>query len=290
MAKAIRKEQPVVVATRTSALSRPAAAGVDRGGAPRRNGVVAQVRELIADLDLQPGERLPSERKLAQQFGVGRGTVREALQFLEALELVEIRRGGGCFLLLAGSDPDRSRAGWLRWVGSNRGHILEAIEVRLGCEAFAAELAARRAGPEDHARLVEALRAMKASSHTHDAPAFAQSDVAFHDALLRAAGNRTLQQLVGTLGRELIPERAAIADIAGRTARSFMEHSAIYAAVQAGDSLRAARAMRDHLESVKQDVLVHLIGLGDPARDASSQRSPTPSKGRGAGGVAREQR
>jgi GntR family transcriptional repressor for pyruvate dehydrogenase complex len=249
---------------RTSASMRPARVVA----APRRrDDAVAKIRELIGHLKLKHGDRLPSERQLAERFRLSRGTVREALQFLAALNLVEIRRGGGCFVGVSLHESGRLRDGWLDWVNQNRGRVLETLEVRLGCEVFAARLAARRARPAELTKLVDALRKMKAASDTQDAPGFVQSDVDFHSALLQASGNETLQGLVGALGKELIPERAAIAGITGRIARSFGEHCTIYKAVQRGDAPAAARAMQLHLESVRHDVLVHLLGDVDAAQN-----------------------
>jgi GntR family transcriptional repressor for pyruvate dehydrogenase complex len=208
---------------------------------------------------------LPGERQLADRFHLSRSTVREALQFLAALDLVEIRRGGGCFVCSNPIEAKGLHAGWVHWVNEHRGQVLETLEVRLGCEVFAARLAARRARPAELAKLVEALRKMKAASDSQDAPAFVQSDVDFHAALLEASGNGTLRELVGALGKTLIPERAAIAGISGRTARSFGEHCAIYDAVQQGDAQAAGLAMQRHLESVRYDVLVHLLGDVDAA-------------------------
>jgi GntR family transcriptional repressor for pyruvate dehydrogenase complex len=233
------------------------------GRARRRDDAVAHIRELVEQLGLSLGDRLPSERQLAERFGLSRGTIREALQFLAALNFVEIRHGGGCFVLLAASDSRGLRRSWVDWVATHRGRVLEILEVRLGCEMFAARLAARRAGPKALAKLVEALRVMKAAESAHDVPALVQSDLAFHAALMEAAGNKTLQELVSSLGEQLIPERAAVADLEGRAALSLAEHCAIYQAVQAGDAQAASLAMQHHLEGVRRDVLVHLLGDSD---------------------------
>jgi GntR family transcriptional regulator, transcriptional repressor for pyruvate dehydrogenase complex len=231
----------------------------------RRDNAMARIRELIVRRGLKAGERLPSERQLADQFRLGRSTVREALQFLAALNLVEIRHGGGCFVCADPRESEGLHARWVHWVKQHRARVLETLEVRLGCEVFAARLAARRARPAELTKLVEALRKMKAASDSQDAPAFVQSDVDFHAALMDAAGNGTLQELVGALGKTSIPERAAIAGISGRIARSFDEHCAIYNAVQQSDARAAGLAMQRHLESVRYDVLVHLLGDVDAA-------------------------
>jgi GntR family transcriptional repressor for pyruvate dehydrogenase complex len=233
-------------------------------GALRRDNAVARLRKLIESTKLKPGDRLPGERQLAAKFNLSRGTVREALQFLAALNLVEIRHGGGCFVRAASGESKELRAGWIDWVAQHRGRVLETLEVRLGCETFAARLAARRAGPTELSRLVDALCAMKVAAEKRDVPAFVQSDLDFHAAVLQAAGNKTLTELVGALGKELIPERAAILDLSGRATRSFAEHRAIYEAIRQGDPQAAAIAMHRHLESVRHDIYVHLLGDAAP--------------------------
>jgi len=228
----------------------------------RRDMVVAQIQKLIGQLGLDLGDRLPGERQLGVRFGVSRGTIREAIQFLATMGFLEVRHGGGSFLRAMPDQIGRLRAGWHQWVMRHRGRILETLEVRIGGEAFAAELAARRAGPDDLNQLMRALQSMKAVCVAPDPTAFVQCDLAFHDALLRSAGNETLRELLGALGEELIPERAAIAVLKGRLPRSYAQHLAIYEAVASGDGSRAAKAMREHLESVKQDILSSILNEG----------------------------
>lgn len=235
---------------------------VERGGEERRRAaVVQQIRELIERLGLKPGDRLPSERRLAVQFGVSRGSVREALQFLALMGLIEIRRGGGSYLQTAPAVPRHTREWWRRWVVEHRTMVLETLEVRLGAEVFAARLAAQRAGPEDIERLLSAMQAMRAAcaADPFDTGRFVDCDLNFHDALLAAAGNRILRDLILALGEELLPERAAVTDVEGRAAKTYAEHMAIFDAVRAGDPDAAAAAMKRHIESVRQDVLTHVL-------------------------------
>jgi GntR family transcriptional repressor for pyruvate dehydrogenase complex len=169
-----------------------------------------------------------------QNASISRGTMREALQFLVALGHIETRHGGGCFVRAATTDPEFMRKRWIDWVERHRSKILETIEVRLACETFAAELAARRAGPNELSQLVEALRIMQGALVSNDPTRFVQSDFAFHDALLTAASNSALRNLVVTMGKDLVPNRAALLSLPGRMEKSFAEHSAVYTAVQAG--------------------------------------------------------
>ncbi len=229
-------------------------------GARRWEHVVTGIRELIRREGLKQGDRLPGERQLAERFGVSRGTVREAMQFLGAIGLVATRHGDGSVIRAASSSTLRNT--WRDWVAKHQGRVLELIEARMGSEMLAAELAARRAGPEHLERMAEALRAMKAA---RDATAFVQCDLAFHSAVLQAAGNRTLREIAEALGAELVPERAALADLAGRVTRSHAEHLAIYSAIRAGDAARAREAVRAHLASVQHDVLIEVLGVEEQA-------------------------
>jgi GntR family transcriptional repressor for pyruvate dehydrogenase complex len=102
--------------------------------------VAGQLRGLIEAGSLQAGEQLPSERELAEQLGVSRSTVREAVQFLGALGLVEIRHGSGTFVRTDGDLPSE----WLQWTKRHQVEVHELLEVRRGLEAVAAELAAGR--------------------------------------------------------------------------------------------------------------------------------------------------
>lgn len=261
--------------SKTTGTRRPDS--VPRATAPvlkgtRRRDAITHIRNLIRETGLQVGDCLPGERQLAERFSISRGTVREAIQFLVALGQLETRQGGGCFVRATSSDAKLLRNWWLDWSALHRGRVLEVIEVRLACETLAAELAARRAGPAELAHMVDALRIMKGSVASNDPAEFVQSDLAFHDALLRAAGNSALHDLVSALSKDLIPNRAAIVDVPGRLEQSFTQHSAIYSAIQSGDAEAAASAMRRHLQSVRHDILIHLLGDSDVSRAGTDDR------------------
>lgn len=225
----------------------------------RRDDAVARIRRLIEHGELAPGMRLPGERQLADRLKMSRGTVREALQFLGAMGLVATRRGGGSFVRAAPGDAHELRPGWHAWVDRHRRHILEILEAREACEAFAAELAARRIGPDHLEQMVDALRRMAEATAAKDITGLVQADLRFHDALLRASGNASLRKMAGALGERLVPERAATWDLPGRAERSHVEHQAIYEAVRSGDPTGAAQAARQHLRSVRDDIVTHLM-------------------------------
>jgi DNA-binding FadR family transcriptional regulator len=210
--------------------------------------VAGQLRGLIEAGSLRAGEQLPSERELAEQLGVSRSTVREAVQFLGALGLVEIRHGSGTFVRADGDLPSE----WLQWTRRHQLEVHELLEVRRGLEAVAAELAAERSHDLDAMEV--ALADMEAAIDGPDVPGLVEADLSFHAALAAASGNTALRHLTESLGRELLRERGAIWNEPGRPERSLREHRCIYEAVTSGDALGARTALVDHLHSVEQDV------------------------------------
>ena len=227
----------------------------------RRSEVVAKIRDLILEDGLSPGDRLPGERQLAQRFGVSRGSLREGLQFLSITGLIDVQHGGGSYLTATPGAFNRARKLRREWVVEHRGKVLETLEARLGTEVFAARLAAQRSGPKDLERLVSNMQAMRAvlAEPSPDVGVFVDCDLAFHDAILQAAGNRILRDLINALGEELLPERAAVTDLEGRIEQTYNEHRAIFDAIRAADPDAAAEAMRLHIMSVRQDVLLRLL-------------------------------
>lgn len=214
------------------------------------------VRQLIALVErgvLRPGDRLPSERELSEQLGVSRGTLREAVQFLQAIGLVEIRHGSGTFVRIA-ADPGGLREEWRKWTIRHADRIHDLLEIRKALEPLAAELAARRASDKAIAAMEDALELMQPVVDPPDAPKLVQADLAFHHALCRAAGNAALSEFADAIGEQLVRERGTIWSLPGRPARSLVEHRAIFEAVRDRDPERARQAVLAHLSSVENEL------------------------------------
>jgi GntR family transcriptional repressor for pyruvate dehydrogenase complex len=236
---------------------------------PLKEQVIGQLRRLVEDGVLQPGDQLPSERELSEQLQVSRGTVREAVQFLHALGLVEIRHGSGTFITSA-RDVHELRREWQRWTLGHSARIHDLLEVRRGLESFAAELASTRLVRDGLDAMADAIAQMKAA--TDDVAALVQADVAFHRALCETAGNAALIELAGALGQQLLRERATLWDTPGRPARSREEHMSIYEAIKAGDAPRARACVLEHLTSVERDIDGLVARLSDGGRAAKTKR------------------
>jgi GntR family transcriptional repressor for pyruvate dehydrogenase complex len=213
-----------------------------------------ELKRLIDDGALRPGDRLPSERELSEQLHVSRGTVREAVQFLRALGLVEIRHGAGTFVSDASGDHEALGAGWRDWTMRHAARVRELIEVRKGLETLAAELASVRQKPEGLESMTRALEQKEAAADTHDVAALVQADVQFHRGIAEATGNRALVELVTLLGDQLLRERAALLDSEDRSRQSIAEEREILAAILAKEPSLARGALIHHLDSVDASV------------------------------------
>jgi len=158
--------------------------------------IVEQIKLLISQGELKPGERIPSERDLATMLSVSRPSVREALMVLEAMGFVDSRQGGGTFVR---SLAEFSMADPLSvLVGEKDPRMLHALaEVRMGLETWSAFLAAKRAKPEEIARLRELYNIMQkqAKSGGWDADVDAQ----FHYTITAAAQNTLQLHVLNTI-------------------------------------------------------------------------------------------
>jgi GntR family transcriptional repressor for pyruvate dehydrogenase complex len=204
-------------------------------------GVAAYLEQLI-ETDLSPGDKLPTERGLAESLGVSRTSVREALRELEQRRLITRAPGRGTVVSapsdaavaltgLAGTDPEQA----------------DVAELRMLVEPQIAGLAAQRATAADLIRLEDIL----AASHAGLTPTESLTqDMAFHQQLAHASGNPLLASLCSVTNEWVTEVRSkSHASRAGR--RSSVEgHRELYLAVAAGDPARATQAMVAHLAEV----------------------------------------
>jgi GntR family transcriptional repressor for pyruvate dehydrogenase complex len=216
------------------------------------------MRLLIADVvsgRRAPGEMLPREVDLAAEYGVSRGVARECIRAMEERGLISVRHGRGATIADSRSwdviDPD-VLAAVLDGDGGNA-LLAEYLECRRIIEVEAAGLAAERASAEALALAGEALDRMEQSA-AHSGPAaeqrFHEADVSFHQALIRAAGNRPMADIAERIHAGLVVARFPLARPQYRQERALPEHRRILDAVASGDAPGARRAMSDHLDTI----------------------------------------
>ena len=213
-----------------------------------------QMRALLDQRSATDGDRqLPPERTLAAQLGVGRRTLRRALEVLEAEGHIWRQQGKGTFL---GPRPLRGEVSLVEL--SSRTNPLEVLEARLEIEPALARLAAMRASNGD----IERLRHLALKTEfmaDGDSDSRELWDGAFHRAIAEAAGNSLLFAFVDVANRirqdptwrRLREEARAPASQRGFVA----QHAKVVAAIAARDAGAAETAMREHLEAVRASVL-----------------------------------
>jgi GntR family transcriptional repressor for pyruvate dehydrogenase complex len=204
--------------------------------------VVERLREFIDVQNLKPGDRLMTEREFAEQLGVSRTSVRQALTALRVLGIVEIRHGDGVYLIRSPADVIPSFA--LELASSQLDHSM-IWEVREGIEVQAARLAARRRDDKDIAMLQQAVSAMEESVEGGGDGVVA--DRHFHRAVARATHNPMLISVIEQMG-ELFDRTSEVSlTHPGRPAISLQAHRAICEAIVRGDEDDAAAQMREHI-------------------------------------------
>ena len=208
--------------------------------------VADRIRVLMLDGTFPPGQPLPSERHLAERFGVSRGSIRDALRTLETIGLLETRHGQGTFPLEL--SVDRLVAP-LASVMAYRSDLQdELLDVRRMFEPAVARAAALRATEEDLADLQRILDTQRQKLKTGQS-AIAE-DTAFHAILARSTRNRVVMSIMATLNDLLVESRTHSLEQKGRPARSMDGHEAVVAAVRRRDGEGASQAMYNHIDQI----------------------------------------
>ncbi|MFC4003798.1 FadR/GntR family transcriptional regulator [Prauserella oleivorans] len=218
--------------------------------------VVDHVQKALATGELKPGDRLPSERELGEQFGIGRTSVREALRVLENMGLVrsQPRDPRGPLVLPVSVEPVRRSIAMLTFGGALG--LAELVQFRMITDASANLLAAARRTDEDLLALERNMARMRACLDRGYAE-FSRADLEFHDLIAEAGGN-TLVQVYGDVTREAILTliQQTILDADDQEAlmlQSMRHHRAVFAAIADRDGLRASRLARESLYSYYAD-------------------------------------
>ena len=212
--------------------------------------IVQQVEESIRKGELKAGDQLPPERELADQFGVSRTAVREAVKALREKGLVEAYPGRGTFITSDTSNTIRLTLDRMIKAGQLEG-TLQLVEVREILEPEIAALAAARANDETLREMHEAVGIMDKARQDPDA--YIEADLDFHLALAEAAANPIILSLIDSIIGVLREQRMRIFKVEGGPQRGQYHHKRILEAVQNRDASGAREAMRAHLRQVRED-------------------------------------
>ncbi|WP_026615732.1 FadR/GntR family transcriptional regulator [Ensifer aridi] len=223
--------------------------------------VASAIRQQVLKGEIPPGEKLPTESRMSEFFGVSRTVVREAIATLAADGLVEARQGAGVFVK---DHPTLAFGSISLDVGNKISHALNVIEVRMGLEIESAGLAALRRNAAQEAQIQEAF--FEFDRLLERGEATGKSDFAFHRAIAAATNNPYYVEVLDALGTRAIP-----CDIASPwgtdsvLSREYQEslqreHLAILKAISASDPEAARAAMRAHLTASQERYRARLSG------------------------------
>jgi GntR family transcriptional repressor for pyruvate dehydrogenase complex len=211
--------------------------------------IVQQIEDSILKGNLKKGEQLPAERELAQQFGVSRTAVREALKTLGEKGLVGAYPGRGTFVTHEAARSMRNTLHRMIQSGTREGAV-HLVEVREILEPEIAALAAQRADEDGRSAMRESIMVMDAA---RDAEGFIEGDLDFHLALAEAAGNPLILSLIDSIVGLLREQRMRTYYIDGGPERGQYHHKRILEAIERGDPQGARDAMCAHLRQVRED-------------------------------------
>jgi GntR family transcriptional regulator, transcriptional repressor for pyruvate dehydrogenase complex len=213
---------------------------------PRK--ISARLLSLIKEKQLRPGDKLPPERELAAMMQVSRPSLREALQALSIMNIIEIRQGDGTYV--TSLEPELL-AEPLDFIFSlNDSTLLKLFEARKIVEVGIVALAAQRISAAEIEELETCLE--KSLRATDDPKAFLKTDLELHKRIMTAAQNPLLSRFMDSISQLGLVSRSRTTEIPGLTRQSAEDHRAIVAALKAHDPEAARQAMLQHLNNVEQ--------------------------------------
>jgi GntR family transcriptional repressor for pyruvate dehydrogenase complex len=237
--------------------------------------LVQKLEGLVINGVLSPGERLPTERQLAEMLAVSRASLRQALKALEVMGVLAVRQGSGNYLTEAAREILRVPPGVL--VPLPGLTQAELFEVRRAMEGEAAAAAARRASPSDLGAIRAELRGMKATKH--DRVAYGKHDLAFHRNIAIASGNRYFTwflSLANKLLYEAFLSRPLKMSMEDSMENSVKEHTNILRAIETRNPTLAREEMLKHVSYAKYYMLeekqlteIRFVAYESPAQDFS---------------------
>jgi GntR family transcriptional regulator, transcriptional repressor for pyruvate dehydrogenase complex len=212
--------------------------------------VAEQLLGQIGSRHLRPGDALPSERELTENFAVGRSSIREALRMLESQGLIT-SVNGGAFVVADAANPLNSSLQLVFALDSETG-VHDLFELRRIIDCEAAALAAERRTDEQLEEMALAIAAMEATLPAHD-EAVVLADLRFHLAIAEATGNRLIlysMQAARDVVRQALEQ---VVNVPRSPESAIVEHRTVLEAVTERNSDWARTAMRDHLQRVERD-------------------------------------
>ncbi len=222
--------------------------------------IVEQIKHLMGEGNLKPGDKLLSERELADKLQVSRTSVREALRALEMMGFVTIKPGEGTFVKETCTDSIIHPLAI--FISIEKGSFLEIYEVRKILETASARLAAQRCSILELERMEQILKDMEKAFEETDSEKGETSDAEFHFAIAEATQNTWLQRLMHTISdtvhRSISAAREQIFLTPRNAPKILEQHRKIFEAIRKRDPVTAEQAMLEHLTFAEAEYLKHV--------------------------------
>lgn len=206
---------------------------------------MARLRDHVEAAGLKAGDRLPSERTLAERLRISRASLKQAIVVLEVQGLVEIRHGGGTYLRADSLAPEP-----VATLEARRQRLPDVLDAREAIETKLAQLAAHRRTDDDLARIDAALDAMRAE--IAEGSLGVDGDRQFHEAVTDAARSTLLAKFMAEMAVQIAESRQESLQQPKRPEKSLAQHERIAEAIRKRDGRAAGAAMRTHLETVSR--------------------------------------
>ena len=238
--------------------------------------IIDQIVTSISNGKLKSGDRLPAEPTLMRQFGVGRGTLREAIGALSLIGVVSVEQGRGTFVTLL---PDRFMEKPLSWgLMAGQERIEEIIEARLAVETAIAGLAAEKATKDDLIKIKSLQEELKFKKKY--ARKGIRTDLAFHLALAEASHNSILKRFFTQLQHPINQWLEQAYTTWGAHDTAVEHHDRILSAVEMHDAEKAKQAMHDHVKWAGENLDFSIFKRhGRPgATSLNKSKDPAPQK------------
>jgi GntR family transcriptional regulator, transcriptional repressor for pyruvate dehydrogenase complex len=215
--------------------------------------IIESVKEKIINGELLPGDKLPSENKLAEMFGVGRGTIREAMKVMIYLGLIVRNNSRTTFVAENAKEQVLLRNVFDKFEGHR--DAFEMIEVRKIIEPEAAALAAERKQDQVIDNLKREYDAMAAN--IEDIDTFIVHDNSFHTSIFNGTGNRIIIDLMKNIHSAMQKSQSSVIhESSDIKPRSLNFHREIMEAIKTGDSKKARNIMRNHILDVEKEMFI----------------------------------
>jgi GntR family transcriptional repressor for pyruvate dehydrogenase complex len=217
--------------------------------------ILDQLEQAILDGRISAGDRLPSERQLAEQFSASRTSVREAVRVLEALGVARVKAGAENGAMLVEKSDDALRLPLRFQLALRHISVDSVIELRLALEPWTARVASKRATAASLERISSVVEAMGGDVEPED---FHQLDASLHVEIARAAENDLMVLVLDgartAIEQIMLDALTRVPDWSATRGRLLEEHSKIVAAIAAGRAADAASLMERHISAFYDEV------------------------------------